>query len=200
MSTEKNENGDDECLEKLRRTISLVTVAMISEHDVSGVRFGLEWRESSPGQWKITRIGLKPSKVPPFSAELSKQIANVDLVLRSWIDGTIPSLPLDLLDRDGVCLTPTRQKILDALYETVPRGEVVSYKELGERAGLGPSAGRAVGNAMANNPWGLFYPCHRVVNSNLSVGRYGMGPAAKEKLLRAEGVTIRDGYCKRAAP
>jgi O-6-methylguanine DNA methyltransferase len=172
---------------------------MISEHDVCGAAFGLEWRELRPGEWRITRIRLKPATVPAFPPELAKQIANVDLVLRSWADGTIPRLPLDLLDRDGIKLTPTRRKILDTLYETVPRGQVVSYKELGERAGLGPNAGRPVGNAMANNPWGLFYPCHRVINSDLSLGRYGMGPAAKEKLLKAEGVTIRDGYCKHAS-
>jgi methylated-DNA-[protein]-cysteine S-methyltransferase len=126
-------------------------------------------------------------------------VADLTVVFRSWADGTIAKLPLDLLDTEGAGLTDTRRAILQTLYDTVGRGSVVTYEELGVRSGLGPRAGRPVGNAMAQNPWALFYPCHRVVRADLSLGNYGMGgPKAKESLLRMESVTIRNGVCKRS--
>jgi len=56
---------------------------------------------------------------------------------------------------------------------------------LAEMAGY-PRAARAVGNAMASNPIPVVVPCHRVVRSDGSLGRYGDDPAWKERLLDHE--------------
>jgi methylated-DNA-[protein]-cysteine S-methyltransferase len=169
---------------------------MQSRQEVCGINVGIEWREVQPGIWKINHL-VKAESVEPqkYPESLQKAIASVTATLKAWFQGTIPRLPLDVLDTEGVTMTETKRKILDALYE-VPRGSVISYRELGEKAGLGPVAGRPVGNAMATNPWGLFYPCHRVIKSDYSLGNYGMGTATKAKILEMEGVTIRDGICK----
>jgi methylated-DNA-[protein]-cysteine S-methyltransferase len=133
-----------------------------------------------------------------FHPSLQAPIADIELAFRNWSDGTIAKLPLDMLHRESHRLTDTRFHILQTLYGTVERGSVVTYGELSVRSGLGLRAGRAIGNAMAGNPWALFFPCHRVVRCDLSIGNYGMGGAqAKEKLLAMEGVTIRKGICKR---
>ncbi len=76
-----------------------------------------------------------------------------------------------------------------AVYEAllaVPAGETVSYGELAEMAGY-PRAARAVGNAMAANPIPIVVPCHRVIRSDGSMGRYGNDPTWKERLLVHEG-------------
>jgi len=76
-----------------------------------------------------------------------------------------------------------------AVYESllaVPAGETVSYGELAEMAGY-PRAARAVGNAMAANPIPVVVPCHRVIRSDGTLGRYGNDPAWKERLLIHEG-------------
>ena len=76
-----------------------------------------------------------------------------------------------------------------AVYEallTVPPGETVSYGELAHMAGY-PRAARAVGNAMAANPIPIVVPCHRVIRSDGTMGRYGNDPAWKERLLVHEG-------------
>jgi O-6-methylguanine DNA methyltransferase len=76
-----------------------------------------------------------------------------------------------------------------AVYETllaVPAGETVSYGELAEMAGY-PRAARAVGNAMAENPIPVVVPCHRVIRSDGTRGRYGNDPTWKERLLVHEG-------------
>jgi len=80
------------------------------------------------------------------------------------------------------------------LVGSIPRGHVLTYggaaSILGKRR-----ASRAVGNAMAANPFPLFVPCHRVVPSTLRVGNYGLsltgknlGSKVKFELLKREGV------------
>ncbi|HHY00403.1 MAG TPA: MGMT family protein [Methanothermobacter sp.] len=71
----------------------------------------------------------------------------------------------------------------------IPKGEVRTYKEVAES--LNSKAWRAVGNAMARNPFPLVIPCHRVVKSNLTLGNYGGGVEMKKKLLKNEGVKIK---------
>ncbi len=67
----------------------------------------------------------------------------------------------------------------------IPYGVTCSYKKLAERAGR-PSAARAVGQAMRNNPIPIILPCHRVIASDGSLGGYSGGVAIKEKLLALE--------------
>jgi methylated-DNA-[protein]-cysteine S-methyltransferase len=75
-----------------------------------------------------------------------------------------------------------------AVYETllgVPAGLTVSYGALAEMAGF-PRAARAVGTAMASNPIPIVIPCHRVILSDGSLGRYGNDSTWKERLLAHE--------------
>lgn len=76
----------------------------------------------------------------------------------------------------------------------IPRGRVTSYGLIAKRISSGP---RAVGTAVARNPWPLFVPCHRVVPANLDIGNYSIGGAlsdygceVKRDLLEREGVPI----------
>lgn len=62
----------------------------------------------------------------------------------------------------------------------VPYGSTLSYKELATLAG-NPSAARAVGTAMANNPLPILVPCHRVLKSDGSLGEYSGGEGVKSK-------------------
>jgi methylated-DNA-[protein]-cysteine S-methyltransferase len=62
----------------------------------------------------------------------------------------------------------------------VPYGTTVTYKELAELAG-NPSASRAVGAALANNPFPVIIPCHRVLKSDGSLGSYSGGEGIKSK-------------------
>ena len=71
--------------------------------------------------------------------------------------------------------------------ETLRPGEVIAYGEVAVEAGY-PGAARAVGNVLRRTP-GL--PWWRVVNS---AGRLAPGNETRQaELLRAEGVTVRNG-------
>jgi methylated-DNA-[protein]-cysteine S-methyltransferase len=90
------------------------------------------------------------------------------------------------LDLDGA--TEFERALTKAL-RRVPRGEVVSYRELAARAGR-PNAQRAAGSFCARNRFGLVVPCHRVVGSD-GIGSYGsLGVEYKRRLLELEGVAL----------
>jgi len=72
---------------------------------------------------------------------------------------------------------------------SVPPAMTVSYGTLAEMAGY-PRAARAVGNAMAANPWPVIIPCHRVIRSDGTLGRYGTDPAWKPRLLEHEAAHL----------
>lgn len=76
----------------------------------------------------------------------------------------------------------------------VPRGRAVTYGEIACLAGH-PGAARAVGNALHDNPYEGIIPCHRVVNATGRPAKsFGFGgPEAQLRLLRREGVEIRNG-------
>jgi O-6-methylguanine DNA methyltransferase len=70
----------------------------------------------------------------------------------------------------------------------IPRGEVRPYGWVAAEIGR-PKAVRAVGTALAHNPIPLVVPCHRVVRSDGTIGRYSLGgPENKRRILAAEGL------------
>ena len=70
---------------------------------------------------------------------------------------------------------------------TIPKGYISTYGAIAKSVGS-KSFSRAVGNAMASNPFPLFIPCHRVVSSSLHLGGYGLGTETKRMILLREGV------------
>ncbi|OGG06139.1 hypothetical protein A2872_04170 [Candidatus Gottesmanbacteria bacterium RIFCSPHIGHO2_01_FULL_42_12] len=79
-----------------------------------------------------------------------------------------------------------------AVVAGIPKGSVMTYKEVAIKAG-NPKAARTVGYYMKTNPFAPHVPCHRVVGSNGKlVGFSGKGGlTGKKKLLLSEGVNFR---------
>jgi len=78
----------------------------------------------------------------------------------------------------------------------IPQGKVVSYAELARAVG-NAQAVRAVASAVGKNTKLITIPCHRVVRSDRSVGKYAKGEKKKIALLKKEGVRITDGKVDR---
>lgn len=70
----------------------------------------------------------------------------------------------------------------------IPRGRVMSYAEVAERAGF-LGAARAVGTLMKQN-FDPLRPCHRVIRSDGTLGEYNRGVRRKRALLKSEGVVF----------
>ena len=90
---------------------------------------------------------------------------------REWVRAFFQrrNAPPPELDYSG--LTSFQRKILGTLPIVAPFGEVITYGELAIAAGCENSS-RAVGSAMAGNPWALLIPCHRVVRGDGAIGNY----------------------------
>lgn len=87
-------------------------------------------------------------------------------------------------------LTEFEQAVLRKARE-IPFGQIRPYSWVAREIGH-PSAVRAVGSALANNPIPYFIPCHRVVRADGVIGNYGGGgPEAKKAMLSHEGVQVQ---------
>ena len=71
----------------------------------------------------------------------------------------------------------------------IPRGRVATYGDLAARIGA-PRAARAVGRALATNPFPIVVPCHRAIRGDRSIGGFQGGAAMKRIFLEREGVEI----------
>jgi methylated-DNA-[protein]-cysteine S-methyltransferase len=87
-------------------------------------------------------------------------------------------------------VTPFQQRVYNAT-KRIPRGKVTTYGALAKTIRCGSA--RAVGQALAKNPFAPKVPCHRVIASDRTLGGFmgkTRGPrlAQKRLLLQREGV------------
>lgn len=80
----------------------------------------------------------------------------------------------------------TFTEMVYAVVKKIPKGKVLTYKQVAEKAGR-PNAFRAVGNILNKN-YNPEIPCHRVVRSDGTAGGYNRGAAQKVKRLKQENV------------
>lgn len=80
------------------------------------------------------------------------------------------------------------QKKLYKIIKTIPKGKVMTYKEVASALG-NPLLARAVGNALNKNQ-DQNVPCHRVIRSDGFIGGYNKGAKKKIEILESEGIKI----------
>ena len=80
--------------------------------------------------------------------------------------------------------TDFEKKVWQILHE-IPYGDTRTYKWLAEKIG-NPHATRAVGRALSRNPLPIILPCHRIIESDGSIGGYSSGVDIKRRLLEIE--------------
>jgi len=89
-------------------------------------------------------------------------------------------------------VTSFEQRVLTVV-RRIPRGRVASYSMVADRLRQ-PGAARAVGTALSR---GIGGPAHRVVTAD---GRLVRRWPEQSRLLRDEGVAVRDGRIARPIP
>jgi methylated-DNA-[protein]-cysteine S-methyltransferase len=151
------------------------------------------WREASDGP-KVCRLLLPGERIPaeevrgttcngiaPHSCPVVRELADQ---IRSFLKGEVVDFRLSLIDLEQC--SEFQRRVLLAEYE-IPRGWVSTYGRIARSLGV-PNAARAVGTALARNPFPIIIPCHRTVRSNGDLGGFGGGLKMKRELLELEGV------------
>ncbi|NQT24323.1 methylated-DNA--[protein]-cysteine S-methyltransferase [candidate division KSB1 bacterium] len=158
--------------------------------------FGLVWSpdEDIP---KVNRIILSRPDISAgqvivkqqYIGIISSSCAEMDEVvgqIAEAIDGKDIKFDLDIARLD-LC-PPFQQRVLSAEHQ-VPRGQITTYQRIAQHLEK-PSAARAVGNALANNPFPIIIPCHRAIRSDLTLGGYQGGLEMKHILLEQEDIEL----------
>jgi methylated-DNA-[protein]-cysteine S-methyltransferase len=140
---------------------------------------------SKPGQPADGILKLQFPDSVPSSCGLIDDLAGR---IAAFLDGADVRFSLEpvLLD---LC-PPFQKKALLAEYG-IPRGSVSTYRRIAAHLGT-PGGARAVGNALAANPFPIVIPCHRAIRSDGMLGGYQGGLAMKRALLRQEGVDVSE--------
>ncbi len=137
-------------------------------------------RPGSPADRRLAR--LHPETRAGSCAEMRAVADSIVL----FLEGADLAIPLAVAD---LASCPPFQRAVLRAEHAIPRGKVSTYGLLAARLGR-PGAARAVGTALATNPFPIVVPCHRAIRSDGSPGGYQGGPAMKRALLAMEGVRL----------
>jgi methylated-DNA-[protein]-cysteine S-methyltransferase len=114
-----------------------------------------------------------------------QKISRLEDEITNYFTGMKKKLSMSLLDT-SICY-PFQMKVLKA-ERTIPYGKTASYSWVARQ--IGSRAYRAVGTALARNPFPIIIPCHRAVRSDRTLGGFQGGLDMKRTLLELEGVTF----------
>jgi len=156
---------------------------------------GVVWQESTHGA-RVQRLFLprpdRPTDRPIRDTFVearpgsSPEIDELGHRISCFLAGQPVVFPLD-----GIALQRCpefQQHVLLAEY-AIPRGWVSTYGRIARHLGL-PGGARAVGNALAHNPFPIIIPCHRAIRTDGKLGGFQGGITMKRALLELEGVEV----------
>ena len=146
---------------------------------------------------QIIRVIISSSKFPAdreaaqlFPDSIKSSCPAID-ILSSKIKAFIAGEKIDFspASLDLQNCTEFQEKVL-LTTQAIPVGKVCSYGTLAAHIGT-PKASRAVGTALARNPFPILIPCHRVIQSDRTLGGFGGGLKMKRVLLEIEQVSFK---------
>jgi methylated-DNA-[protein]-cysteine S-methyltransferase len=155
--------------------------------------FTIVWKKID-SKTQITRIFLSDPEVKSdvkvlkennlIKKESSPSIELLGERIQKFLKGENVKFDLQLIDFDQC--SKIQKKVLLAEYG-IPRGYISTYKRIAIEIGILKGA-RAVGNALAKNPFPIIIPCHRAIKSNGELGGFQGGIEMKRALLEMEGI------------
>jgi len=140
-----------------------------------------------PGPGRPAEAALR-AEFPDAASGSCREIDVLAERLEASLNGADVRFSLDALRLDRC---PAFQREVLFADHAIPRGRVSTYGLVAGRLGH-PRAARAVGTALATNPFPIAIPCHRVIRSDGTLGGFGGGLKMKRELLAREGVEFRE--------
>jgi methylated-DNA-[protein]-cysteine S-methyltransferase len=158
---------------------------------------GLAWNEA----------GLVGFQLPEATEALTEQhlaararTKAVEGALPDWVQAVVTRVQQHLEGRmqdfSDVVIDWSRvsdfQQAVCRQAQAIRPGFKKSYGDIAKAIALGPEAARAVGVALASNPWPLIVPCHRVVSASDKMTGFSApgGVRTKTRLLTLEGAEL----------
>lgn len=143
--------------------------------------FGVGWVAfDGDGIHEVTLPGEAPPAPPAADPPVSVMALAAELT--AYYDaGPWPRHP-EIVSRAGS--TSFGRQVYE-MVAAIPASQSRTYGEIARRLGR-PGAARAVGRAMATNPFPVIIPCHRVVGSDGSLTGYAGGIEMKRAMLEME--------------
>jgi len=117
--------------------------------------------------------------------------SEIDVVadrIGAFLNGEDIRFSLGVVCMDGC--SEFQQHVLRAEHG-IPRGSVSTYQRIAMHMGCRNGA-RAIGNALAKNPFPIIIPCHRAIRTDRSLGGYQGGLGMQRSLLEMEGIGFDD--------
>jgi methylated-DNA-[protein]-cysteine S-methyltransferase len=156
---------------------------------------GLIWQQADGGS-KVQRVFL-PTPLddvehrirqyyPTASPGTCPPIADLSDRIRAFLRGHAVAFDLHQVNLD---LCSQFQKRVLLAEHVIPRGWVTTYGRIARYLGA-PGAARAVGRALAHNPFPIIIPCHRAIRGDGQLGGFQGGEEMKRRLLELEGVQV----------
>ena len=153
----------------------------------------LLWQETEGGP-KVLRVLLPNEKnrleqlarrvITTANFPSCPPIARLGEQIQRFLKGEALTLDLNLLALE-TC--PDFQRRVLLAEHGIPRGWVSTYGRIARNLGH-PKSARAVGRALALNPFPIIIPCHRAVRADGELGGFRGGLKMKRALLELEGV------------
>jgi methylated-DNA-[protein]-cysteine S-methyltransferase len=140
------------------------------------------------GRPAIIRVRL-PGSAPQEECIEAGSCAGIDRVaseIVAFLSGESVRFTLEIARMD---LCPDFQRRVLQAEHAIPRGRVSTYARIAAHLGVERGA-RAVGSALAANPFPIMIPCHRAIRSDRTLGGYQGGLEMKRTLLEMEGLAF----------
>jgi methylated-DNA-[protein]-cysteine S-methyltransferase len=149
-----------------------------STHGICGVQLPEASVESTRARLRRRHPGTIEQSPPPAV----QRAINAVVALLEGQPADFDDISLDL---QGV---PDFNRRVYTVARAIPAGETTSYGEVAARLGE-PSAARAVGQALGQNPIPIIIPCHRVLAAGQRPGGFSAHGQldTKRRLLEIEG-------------
>ena len=154
---------------------------------------GIVWCETVEGP-RVLRVFLPRQRASVYgliqkafagaTARSNTLIAELGEQMQAFLDGEVVDFGLDMI---ALARCSSFQRRVLVAEHRIPRGWVSTYGRIAGSLGI-PAGARAVGSALAGNPFPIIIPCHRAIRSNGELGGYQGGLKMKRALLELEGV------------
>jgi len=135
------------------------------------------------------------TKIP--GEQVPKEIFIIEEHLQRCIDGKWTNTDLEIFNFTRC--SEFQKAVLLADYK-VPPGWITTYGRIADKIGK-PGSARAIGRALATNPFPLIIPCHRAMHADGGLGGYRGGvQSVLKKISYSLGQEVQPGQLRLSLP